>query len=81
MAIDLRRRSKQYVMVSNAVANGAHGRDSQFGQRIGHALAFEFGNGIMDGLFERGGVGEGLVGEVIGFEIVPDRLDIIGVTW
>ena len=31
----------------------------------------------MDGLFERGGVGEGLVGEVIGFEIVPDRLDII----
>jgi hypothetical protein len=56
-------------------------RDSQFGQRIGHALAFEFGNGIMDGLFERGGVGEGLVGEVIGFEIVPDRLDIIGVTW
>ena len=53
----------------------------QFGQRIGHALAVEFGNGIMDGLFERGGVGEGLVGEVIGFEIVPDRLDIIGVTW
>ena len=43
--------------------------------------AVEFGNGIMDGLFERGGVGEGLVGEVIGFEIVPDRLDIIGVTW
>ena len=26
----------------------------------------------MDGLFERGGVSEGLMGEVIGFEIVPD---------
>ena len=40
-----------------------------FGQRIRLAFAVEFGNGIMDGLFERGGVGEGLVGEVIGFEI------------
>ena len=28
-------------------------------------------------LFERDGVGEGLVGEVMGLEVAPDRLDVI----
>jgi hypothetical protein len=29
----------------------------------------------MHGPVERGGVGEGLVGEMMGFEVAPDRLD------
>ena len=31
----------------------------------------------MDGLVKRVGVDEGLVGEVMGLEIAPDRLDVI----
>ena len=31
----------------------------------------------MDGAIERVGVGEGLVGEMMGFEIVPDNLNVI----
>src|SRR5271169_3201529 len=31
----------------------------------------------MDGLVERVGVGEGLVGEVMGLKIAPDRLDVV----
>ena len=49
----------------------------ELGQRIGDALAVEIGDGVMDGLVEGGGVGEGLVGEVMGFEVAPDRLDIV----
>ena len=54
-----------------------HGRDSRPGQRIGDAFAVEFDDGVMDGLVERVGVGEGLVGEVMGLEVAPDRLDFI----
>ena len=31
----------------------------------------------MDGLVERGDVCEGLVGEIVGLKIVPDRLDVV----
>ena len=31
----------------------------------------------MDGLIEVGGVGEGVVGEIVRFEIVPDNLDVV----
>ena len=31
----------------------------------------------MDGLVECGGVGEGLMGEAMGFEVTPDRPDIV----
>ena len=41
------------------------------------ALAVEIDDGIMDGVVERGGVGEGLVGEVMGLKIAPDRLDVV----
>ena len=41
------------------------------------ALAVEIDDGVMDGLVERGDVGEGLVGEVMGLKIAPDRLDFI----
>ena len=38
----------------------------------------------MDGSIEGGGVGEGVVGEMVRFEIVPDNLDVVefgGVFW
>jgi len=54
-----------------------HGRDSWHGERIGDALAVEIDDGVMDGLVEGGEVYEGLVGEVMGLEIAPDRLDFI----
>jgi hypothetical protein len=31
----------------------------------------------VDGVVERDGVGEGLVGEVMGLEVAPDRLDVV----
>ncbi len=31
----------------------------------------------MDGSIEVGGVGEGVVGEIVRFEIVPDTLDVV----
>src|SRR5271157_1646207 len=52
-------------------------RDSRHGQRIGDALAVEIDDGVMDGLVERGDVCEGLVGEVMGLKIAPDRLDVV----
>ena len=52
-------------------------RDSWHGQRIGDALAVEIDAGVMDGLVEGGYVCEGLVGEVMGLKIAPDRLDFI----
>jgi hypothetical protein len=52
-------------------------RDSRPGQRIGDALSVEFGDGAVNGLVECGGVGEGLVGEVMGLEVAPDPLDIV----
>src|SRR6202020_1450213 len=52
-------------------------RDSQFGQRIRGPLAVEICDGVVDGVVERDGVGEGLVGEVMGLEVAPDRLDVI----
>ncbi len=52
-------------------------RDSWRGQRIGDALVAEIDDGVMDGLVERGDVCEGLVGEVMGRKIAPDRPDFI----
>ena len=51
--------------------------NSWHGQRIGDALAVEIDDGVMDGLVEGGDVCEGLVGEVMGLKIAPDRLDFI----
>jgi len=59
-------------------------RDSWRGQRIGDAVTVEIDDGVMDGLVERGEVFEGLVGEVMGLKIAPDRLDFVefrGVFW
>ena len=47
------------------------------GRRMGEAFAVEIGGGVMDGLFERVGVGEGLVGKMMDLEVAPDRLDVV----
>jgi len=52
-------------------------RDSRLGQRTGHALSVEIGDVAMDFPVEVVGVGEGLVSEVMGFEVAPDRLDVV----
>jgi hypothetical protein len=44
---------------------------------MGDALAVEICDGVMDGLVERGGVSEGLVGEMRGLEVAPDELEIV----
>jgi O-acetylhomoserine (thiol)-lyase len=44
---------------------------------MGDALANKIDDGVMDGLVERDDVCEGLVGEVMGLKIAPDRLDFI----
>src|SRR5271168_3413934 len=52
-------------------------RDSALGQRMGEALAVAIGDGAMDGVVERGGVGEGLVGEMMRLEVAPHRFDVV----
>ena len=52
-------------------------RDSRLGQRDDHALTVEIVDGGVDGLVESGDVGEGLVGEVMRLEVVPDHLDVV----
>ena len=44
---------------------------------MGDSLAGEIGDGAVDGMVECGDVCEGLVGEVMGLEIAPDRLDVV----
>ena len=52
-------------------------RDSRLGQRIDHSLLIKVIDGRVDRLVERVDVGEGLMGEVMRLQIVPDDLDII----
>jgi hypothetical protein len=47
------------------------------GQRIGFSLDVQRGDGVMDGGVEFFGVGEGLVSEVMGFEVAPDGFDVV----
>src|SRR5271165_4233946 len=63
---------------ANSIAyRPALSRDSRRGQRNGDALAVEIDDSVMDGLVECGGICEGVVGEVMGLEIAPDRLDVV----
>ena len=74
----VRPRALPHVPLGRASVGHTHlSRDSWHGQRIGDALAVEIDDGVMDGLVERGDVCEGLVGEVMGLKIEPDRLDFI----
>ncbi len=52
-------------------------RDSRVGQRIRHAFAIEIGDGIVDGVVECRGVGEGSMCQVTSLEIVPDDIDAV----
>ena len=54
-----------------------HGRDSWNDQRIASSLAVQGMHGFMDGAVEGVGVSEGLVGEMMRLEIVPDDLDVV----
>src|ERR1700740_1754880 len=40
-------------------------------------LCVEGGNGFLDGSVERAWIGKSPVGEVMGFKVPPDRLDVI----
>jgi hypothetical protein len=52
-------------------------RESDVDQRFGAALVVQIVDGGVDGPVEGGGVGEGLVGQMMRLEIVPDNLDVI----
>jgi len=52
-------------------------RDSLIDQRIDGSLLVQGGHGCMDGALEGVGVSEGLMGEMVRLEIVPDNLDVV----
>ncbi|MGY3614113.1 hypothetical protein ACVJGD_000309 [Bradyrhizobium sp. USDA 10063] len=52
-------------------------RDSLFSQRIDVSLGVQGGYGGVDGSIESFGIGEGLVGQMMSFEIVPDNFDVV----
>ena len=59
-------------------------RDSWVGQRNGHAFAVKVADGGVNGVVEFDDVSEGLVGQLIRLQIVPDDLDVVqfrGVFW
>src|SRR5208337_3978538 len=52
-------------------------RDSLLGQRNGHAFTVEVFDGRVDGFVECGDVGEGLMGEMMRLEVMPDDFDVV----
>lgn len=58
-------------------ANGSLSRDSLFDQRTDVSLSVQGDNRGVNGPVEVVGVGEGLVGEMVGFEIAPDGFDVV----
>jgi hypothetical protein len=46
-------------------------------QRQRHSLGIELADGLVDGAVEGVDVGEGLVGEMMGLEVVPDQFDVV----
>ena len=52
-------------------------RDSLLGQRIRLSFDVQSLDGVVDGAVEVFGVGEGLMGEVVGFQVSPDGFDVI----
>src|SRR3546814_19602822 len=44
---------------------------------LGHAFAVEVGDGLMDGAIEVICVWEGVVGEVVAFEVAPGAFDVV----
>jgi hypothetical protein len=52
-------------------------RDSLFDQRIDASLGVQGGYGGVDGSIESFDIGEGLMGQMMRFEIVPDHFDVV----
>lgn len=52
-------------------------RDSLVGQRIAISFDVQYHDGLMDGRVEALDVGEGLMREMMGFQIMPDNLDVV----
>ena len=52
-------------------------RDSLLGQRMCFSFEVQGGDGVVDGSVEGLRVGEGLVGEVMGFKVAPDGFDSV----
>jgi hypothetical protein len=58
-------------------SQSALSRDSLNDQRIDGSLLVQGGHGCMDGAVEGVGVSEGLMGQMVRLEIVPDNLDVV----
>ena len=56
---------------------GEPSRDSRLAQRKRHSLGIELADGLVDGAVEGVDVGEGLVREMMGLEVVPDQFDVV----
>ena len=52
-------------------------RDSLVGQRIWFSFEVQSLDGVVDVAVEDFRVGEGLMGEIMGFEVSPDGFDIV----
>src|SRR5208282_3082120 len=72
-----RPRSPQRYRPYSTLAGRKLSRDSPIDQRIARSLVVQGLDSLMDGSIEVGGVGEGVVGEIVRFEIVPDNLDVV----
>ena len=51
-------------------------RDSLVAQRLWFPFEVQGLDGVVDGLVEDVCVGEGLMGEIVGFEVAPDGFDV-----
>jgi hypothetical protein len=63
--------------VQGGSAQPSLSRDSLFDQRTDVSLSVQGDNRGVNGPVEVVGVGEGLVGEMVGFEIAPDGFDVV----
>src|SRR6266481_1569489 len=52
-------------------------RDSLFAQRIAISFCVQVGDGTVDSGVEGVGIGIRLVGEIKGFEVMPDHFDVV----
>ena len=52
-------------------------RDSLLGQRIWFSFVVQSFDGVVDGAVEDFCVGEGLMDEIMGFEVAPDGFDVV----
>ena len=78
--------SADVTLADPAMGTGTYllSRDSWLDQRIDHSLVVKVFDGCMDGLIEVGDAREGLMGQLICLQIVPNDLDVVqfrGIFW